>query len=195
MTLEIFQPHQRPTTMDKAELLQFLAWTRELIEHDDSMEGSVTYGCSDEPGQYDVHAFLRTGNSMGQGGVTLLQAPEPVAAPVAQPAKPGTYEVAWVREIEADDPVEAATKALQLIQGQPITLVNAVEVAPDTKFEIDGREIDPENPPLCTAQVFGGSRIDPPEYCDEVGTHWDEHDNPWCDKHSAQPDPFDGEDI
>jgi hypothetical protein len=73
MPTEIFQPHQHPTRMNETDLLQLLDWTRELINHGDSMEGSITYGWSDEPGMYDVHAFLRTGNSMGQGGVTLIQ--------------------------------------------------------------------------------------------------------------------------
>jgi hypothetical protein len=88
MPTEIFQPHQRPTKMIKVDLLQLLAWTRELVENDDSMEGSITYGWSDEPGVYDVHAFLRTGNSMGQGGVVILQTtPEPEPAPDVDPAE------------------------------------------------------------------------------------------------------------
>lgn len=217
MTTEIFQPHQRPVKMPKEGLLQLLAFAQELVENADSMEGSITYGWSDEPGQYDVHAFIRTGNSMGQGGAIVIQGEAPEPAPDVYPteaafdagmarglaqsaagetkylgdfnqhAKPSTYTVTWEREIEADDPVEAADKALD-----EITRGINDPVAPTLAFEVDGREIDPHNPPLCSVQIFGGSRVDPPELCDRVASHWDEHDEGYCAAHSAREDEGDG---
>lgn len=154
------------------------------------MEGSVTYGWSDAPGEYDVHAIFRVGNSAGQGGMVIIEDRPPVP-PVSERTKPGTYTVTWEREIEADNPVEAAEKALAMLRAEQ------VEVDPPsvTQFLVDDREIDPNDPPYCSAQIFGGSRIDPPEWCDRVGTHWDIHGEPWCDLHSAQEDPDDGRDI
>jgi len=99
-----------------------------------------------------------------------------------------TYEVIWERQIEADNPVEAAEKALDSLRAE----------VPDkgiSKFLVDDREIDPWNPPYCSAQVFPGSRIDPPEWCDRVAVRWDILGDPWCDHHSGQLDPFDGQDI
>jgi len=102
-----------------------------------------------------------------------------------------TYQVTWEREIEADNPVEAAERALALLRAER----TEVDPPSPTQFLVDGREIDPNDPPSCSVQIFGGSRIDPPEFCDGIATHWDEHDEGYCDRHSAQPDPFDGEDI
>jgi hypothetical protein len=95
------------------------------------------------------------------------------------------YAITWEGEVHADNPVEAAQLALDSLRNVSFT----------PKFEVDGREIDLDDPPLCSVQIFGGSRIDPPEFCDGDVTHWDDDDNGYCDKHSAQPDPFDGEDI
>jgi hypothetical protein len=95
------------------------------------------------------------------------------------------YTVAWEGEVHADNPVEAAELALAQLRDEKIAAI----------FEVDGREVNLDDPPMCTAQIFAGSRIDPPEYCDAVAMRWDEHDDGWCDAHGAQPDPFDGKDI
>ena len=50
----------------------------------------------------------------------------------------------------------------------------------------------------CDAMIFAGSRIDPPEYCDNAATRADD-DGVWCGQHQAMPDvdgpdPDDGPD-
>jgi len=105
MTSEIFQPHQRPRRMSRAELVQFLSWAAEMVTHDDSMEGTITYAWSDEPGDYDVHAFLRTGNSMGQGGAVVIEDTTLLERGLAQSAAGETKDLGDFTQY-ADDEVE-----------------------------------------------------------------------------------------
>lgn len=69
----IFRPEERPKRMSKERLLAVIDRIREEVERDASMEGALTYGWSEEPGEYDVRAFVRTGNDMGQGGAMIVQ--------------------------------------------------------------------------------------------------------------------------
>lgn len=75
MSGDVFSPHDRPLTVSKAELVAILEDLIAWVEADDSMEGSLAYEWGDEPGRYRVAGVLRMGNSMGQGGVRLLQEP------------------------------------------------------------------------------------------------------------------------
>lgn len=44
-----------------------------LVENEDSAQGYLEYAWSPtKPGRYDVRAVLRTGNSIGQGGVIII---------------------------------------------------------------------------------------------------------------------------
>jgi hypothetical protein len=63
--------------LTKAELLSVLADLVKLVEADDSMEGRLRYEWSSTPGEYEVDAFLRVGNSQGQGGAIVIQATPP----------------------------------------------------------------------------------------------------------------------
>ena len=64
---------QRPRTVDKEDLLDLLDYLKQLVLADDSMEGTLMYAWSmKEPGRYDIAGVLRTGNSEGQGGVSVL---------------------------------------------------------------------------------------------------------------------------
>jgi hypothetical protein len=48
----------------------------QAIKDDDSMEGRLQYQWSpSRPGELDVEGFIRTGNSMGQGGAVIIQDP------------------------------------------------------------------------------------------------------------------------
>jgi hypothetical protein len=62
----------QPRKIDKAAFLLLLADLSAMIEADDSMEGNLTYEWSDEPGFYLVSGVMRTGNSMGQGGMRVI---------------------------------------------------------------------------------------------------------------------------
>jgi hypothetical protein len=89
----VFGPYDRPVKMDRHELVTFLRTVRDCVDEDDSMEGCIAYEWSAEPGVYNVAAFVRNGNSQGQGGAWVLQdtdTPVPEAPQVA----------------EADDPVD-----------------------------------------------------------------------------------------
>lgn len=73
MTSDIFQPHQHPKRLTSVQFLALLSELTDAVADGDSMEGTVTYAWSDELGQYDVHAIFRTGNSMGQGGMVIIE--------------------------------------------------------------------------------------------------------------------------
>ena len=73
MPSDVFPPNSTPRVVDKHVLLEQIDFLRWLIENDDSMEGAIMYAWSeDEPGKYEIGGILRTGNSMGQGGVRIL---------------------------------------------------------------------------------------------------------------------------
>lgn len=64
----------KPIKLSKDDLIATLKDIIGLIEADDSMEGSFeyTFGEECERGEFMVRAAFRTGNSMGQGGITLI---------------------------------------------------------------------------------------------------------------------------
>ena len=57
----------------KAVLLDFLKATLQAIEEDDSFEGSIQYQVTGRD-EFEIGAFVRVGNSMGQGGSMLIEA-------------------------------------------------------------------------------------------------------------------------
>lgn len=61
-----------PGKLPREKLLVLIENLRSLVEADDSMEGYINYSWSETPGIYDVSAVLRTGNSMGQGGMLVV---------------------------------------------------------------------------------------------------------------------------
>lgn len=65
----------------KEELLATLKDMQAVIEANDSFEGNISYNCmadNVEPGSgnFEVSATYRVGNSLGQGGVVMIQAAE-----------------------------------------------------------------------------------------------------------------------
>ena len=58
--------------MKKADLISFLEQTLAAIKEDDSFEGSIQYQVSG-PEDFRVNAFVRVGNSMGQGSCMMVQ--------------------------------------------------------------------------------------------------------------------------
>lgn len=62
--------------MPKADLIAMLKDMIVCIQTDDSFEGTVTYSVMEEnlgPGELEVSAFYRYGNSYGQGGCVVIQ--------------------------------------------------------------------------------------------------------------------------
>jgi len=96
-----------------------------------------------------------------------------------------TYEATFTVDAESAD------AAVDLI---PTDITNRIEGEIEG-VRVDGHDWDLAMPPSCSLQTFPGSRIDPPEWCDFPIVRWDESNEPWCARHSAQPDdgPF-GED-
>jgi hypothetical protein len=64
------------STADLAELLRGAA---KAVEANDSFEGRISYTFGTTPDTFEVDAFVRVGNSMGQGGAIVIQ-------PNAEPA-------------------------------------------------------------------------------------------------------------
>ncbi len=56
-----------PKQQTKVQLIEALRNIAQAIEADDSFEGSIEYSIAG-PQLFDVRAFWRVGNSMGQGG-------------------------------------------------------------------------------------------------------------------------------
>lgn len=56
----------------KAELLSVLRDMIDRIEHDDSMEGTITY-IGEDFQIFRVAAIYRIGNSQGQGGMRIVE--------------------------------------------------------------------------------------------------------------------------
>lgn len=54
--------------MTKNDFIIFLKETLTAVEKDDSAEGFIRYEWGDEKGVYNVNAFVRVENSLGQGG-------------------------------------------------------------------------------------------------------------------------------
>lgn len=59
--------------MTKEGLLALLQRTMDAVNADDSYEGRIAYTMGDERGTFVVSAAVRVGNSMGQGGMILVQ--------------------------------------------------------------------------------------------------------------------------
>lgn len=66
----------RPVGMSLQELVDVLDDIRARVEAGDSFEGTITYSIPedlDSGAQFDVRAVYRIGNSMGQGGMRMIQ--------------------------------------------------------------------------------------------------------------------------
>lgn len=64
---------ERPVPVSKDELLRILANVVEHIENNDSFEGRINYGISEDPdADFEVIAVYRIGNSEGQGGMRVI---------------------------------------------------------------------------------------------------------------------------
>jgi hypothetical protein len=57
-------------TKSKQELIDILQFTIDAIKSNDSFEGFIHY--IEKPTGYDVEAFIRYGNSNGQGGAIIV---------------------------------------------------------------------------------------------------------------------------
>ncbi|QIG59063.1 hypothetical protein SEA_RUBYRALPH_55 [Microbacterium phage RubyRalph] len=64
-------PGSKPMTHD--EFVDLLKWLVGRVELDDSAGGFLEYEWSNTPGIYNVRCALRSGNSEGQGGMTIVQ--------------------------------------------------------------------------------------------------------------------------
>lgn len=65
--------------MQKEQLIAMLEDMLTAVKMDDSFEGSVQYTVMDDdlgPGEFEVGAFYRVGNSMGQGGAVVIPVKE-----------------------------------------------------------------------------------------------------------------------
>ncbi|KKL11980.1 hypothetical protein LCGC14_2540330 [marine sediment metagenome] len=58
--------------INKQQLIHFLKNTIKVIEEDDSFEGRISYKMAATLDTFEVDAFVRTGNSMGQGGAMII---------------------------------------------------------------------------------------------------------------------------
>lgn len=63
--------------MTEEQFLALLAELRLAIEDRDSMEGTISWCWTDEPGVYNVTGMYRVGNSEGQGGTIILRGEAP----------------------------------------------------------------------------------------------------------------------
>jgi hypothetical protein len=64
----------RPKLMTGKQLRSLLAHISTLIGEEDSFGGSLVYEAAEDQDTYRVSASFRSGNSMGQGYVHLIQA-------------------------------------------------------------------------------------------------------------------------
>ena len=58
--------------MKKEKFIEFLKEVINAVEHNDSMEGRIQYEWGKEFEDYHVDAFVRVGNSLGQGGCMVI---------------------------------------------------------------------------------------------------------------------------
>lgn len=68
--------------MSKEKLIKLLKDTLHAVENNDTFEGRISYSCMPEhvelaADEFEVDAFVRVGNSEGQGGAICIQ-PTPV---------------------------------------------------------------------------------------------------------------------
>lgn len=59
-------------TLSKERFLALLDILRAAIQEDDSFGGSLEYEATDRRHVFEVRAFIRTGNSQGQGGSIVV---------------------------------------------------------------------------------------------------------------------------
>ena len=59
--------------MKTEDLLAMLEDVKRCIAADDSYEGSLVWEATMRKGEFEVYASYRVGNSMGQGGVVLIE--------------------------------------------------------------------------------------------------------------------------
>jgi hypothetical protein len=62
-------------TLNKQQLLAVLEDIKKSIENNDSMEGRISYSVMGEdlkPGEFEVEATYRVGNSEGQGSIRII---------------------------------------------------------------------------------------------------------------------------
>jgi hypothetical protein len=65
--------------MERGKLAGLFRSIAREIETGDSFEGNISYTCMQDglkPMEFEVKAFIRTGNSLGQGGCILIEATE-----------------------------------------------------------------------------------------------------------------------
>ncbi|MFB6568269.1 hypothetical protein [Streptomyces noursei] len=70
--------------MSREELVRVLDDIRGRVASGDSFEGNLQYFISDGDHPYDVAAAYRIGNSMGQGGMTLIGVTTQDTSPVEE---------------------------------------------------------------------------------------------------------------
>lgn len=61
------------TTQQLVDALRSIA---DLIEKNDSYEGTISYSCLEEglkPGEFEATSFIRVGNREGQGGARIME--------------------------------------------------------------------------------------------------------------------------
>lgn len=59
--------------MTKDDFVRFLRTTLKAVEENDSAEGRIQYEWGSTPGTFNVDAFVRVGNSRGQGGCIMVR--------------------------------------------------------------------------------------------------------------------------
>lgn len=80
----------------KEELVTMLRHAADAVEANDSFEGRIAWTFGLEPEAFEVAAFVRVGNSQGQGGVLVVEPCEPPSGGGRQGGRPAHYA-----EIEA----------------------------------------------------------------------------------------------
>lgn len=64
---------QGAAEIPEGDFVALLHWLTERVEARDSAGGYLEFEWSETPGVYNIRAGLRYGNSMGQGGMRLIQ--------------------------------------------------------------------------------------------------------------------------
>lgn len=62
-----------PKTISRADLIMLLEGAVGELKRDASAEGCIAWRWGAAKGEYDVEAFVRTGNDEGQGGCWMVQ--------------------------------------------------------------------------------------------------------------------------
>lgn len=128
--------------LSKIELLALLKGAAAAIERDDSFEGRIAYTFGTAPETFEVDAFLRVGNSMGQGGAIVIQPDREPSDPMADPKIRAALEFVEIEMTSgsgsADDlqaeSVELLDRGVRIefYDGTVLWLTPEVERVPDT---------------------------------------------------------------